>query len=122
MSDPGLHTYLYTQLRNYAELVDDVIVDLETAGGKRETERRQTLSELLRALDTEPVSDLSATLLWNILRENKLPRKADWSKVADAIERGDTFGEVIERLEELARVLELERAEMNARMHGPNVT
>ncbi|MYK19692.1 hypothetical protein F4055_16240, partial [Candidatus Poribacteria bacterium] len=61
MSDPGLHTSLYTQLCDWAELIDDVIVDLEMPGGERKTERREILSGLLRALDTVPVSNLKAT-------------------------------------------------------------
>jgi len=33
MSEPGLYTHLYTQLRYCGELIDRVIVDLETMGG-----------------------------------------------------------------------------------------
>lgn len=120
MSDPGLYTHLYGQLRDCAELIDDVIVDLETAAGVGGARQRKVLSALLRALDSAPASDVSATLLWNVLRENKTQRRAGWSEIADAIDRGDASGEVIGRLEELARVLEVERAEMNSRMHSSN--
>jgi hypothetical protein len=44
--------------------------------------------------------------------------RANWSEIADAIDRGDASKAVIGRLEELARVLESERADMRARMHG----
>ena len=120
MNDPGLYTALYAQLRAYAELIDDVIVDLETAGTTGAAARRRALGSLLRALDTAPASDASAVLLWNLLRENQAQRRSDWREIANAIERGDASGVVIGRLEELARVLEVERAEMHARMYGSN--
>lgn len=120
MSDSGLYAALYSQLHDCAELIDDVIVDLETEGSAGGAQRRRTLSGLLRALETAPESDVSATLLWNVLRENKAQQRADWSEIADAIDRGDTSGGVMGRLEELARFLEVERAEMNARMRSSN--
>lgn len=120
MSDPGLYTHLYTQLRDCAELIDDVIFSLETTAAAGPTKQRRVLSALLRALDKAPASDVGATLLWNVLRENKTQRRADWSEIADAIDRGDTSRDVIGGLEELARVLEVERVEMNARMRSSN--
>ena len=57
-------------------------------------------------------------LLVNVLRENKVAANANWNELADAIDRGDASQTVIGRLEELARVLESERADMHARMHG----
>ncbi|MYA60184.1 MAG: hypothetical protein F4X40_06455 [Chloroflexi bacterium] len=120
MSDPGLYATLYGHLHDCAELIDDVIVDLETAGCTRGAQQRKMLSFLLRALETAPSSDIGAALLWNVLRANNGPRHADWTEIADAIDRGDATGYVISRLEELAQVLEVERAEINARMRGSN--
>jgi hypothetical protein len=94
-----------------------VIVDLTTTLKAEETTQRRTLSGLLRALEN-PTSDMSATLLWNVLRENKAHQRTDWLKIADAVERGDREVCVIRRLEELARYLDVERAEVNARIHG----
>ena len=118
MSDSGLYGAVYAQLHDWAELIDDVIVDLEVAGGSDGAERREVLSSLLRGLQTAPASDLSAALLWNVLREYKSPSHADWNEIADAIARCDASSGVVGRLEELARVLELERAEMSTRMRG----
>jgi hypothetical protein len=118
MSDPGLFTHLYAQLRDCAELIDHVIVDLETTGGVAGTKEREALAGLLRALQAAPASNLSAMLLSNVLRENKTTRRANWGEIADAIDRGDASQAVIGRLEELARALESERADMHARFHG----
>jgi hypothetical protein len=118
MSDTGLYTHLYAQLRDCAELIDHVIIDLETSGGIEATKERQTLSGLLRALHRAPASNLSAELLSTVLREHRAVRRANWNEIADAIERGEASNAVIGWLEELARALESERADIHARIHG----
>ena len=118
MSEPGLYTHLYAQLRYCGELIDRVIVDFETTGGNAARKQREDLSQLLRALQTSPASDLDATLLANVLRETKAASGANWAEVADAIDQGDMSGGILDRLEELARALETQRADMHARIHG----
>ena len=118
MSDPGLYAHLYVHLRDCAELIDHVIIDLETAAGSSGAKEREALAFLLRTLQSAPASNLSATLLSNVLRENRVAGKANWNEIADAIDRGDASKSVIGQLEELARALESERAEMHARIQG----
>jgi hypothetical protein len=118
MSDPGRYTHLYAQLRDCAELIDQVIIDLETSGSITGVKERETLAGLLRSLQAAPASSLDAVLLANVLREKRIASRANWGEIADAIDRGDASRTVIGRLEELAGVLESERAEMHARMHG----
>jgi hypothetical protein len=118
MSDPGLYMHLYAQLRDCAELIDHVIIDLEIRGSTAGAKERETLAGLLRTLHAAPASNLSAMMLVNVLREKRMAARANWNEVADAIDRGDASQKVIGRLEELARLLESERADMHARMHG----
>jgi hypothetical protein len=118
MSEPGLYTHLYAQLRHCGELIDQVIVDLEVTGGCAGRKQREDLAQLLRLLETSPTSDLDAVLIANVLRETKAASGTNWAEVADAIDRGDLSERILERLEELARALETQRADMHARMHG----
>lgn len=118
MSDPGLYTNLYAQLRDCAELIDQVIIDLETGGSSATMKMRETLASLLRTLQAAPSSSLDATLLATVLREKRVAGKANWNEIAEAIDRGECSRAVIAQLEELARLLESERADMHARMHG----
>jgi hypothetical protein len=118
MSDPGLYTHLYAQLRDCAELIDQVIINLETKRSTAGTKERETLARLLRAIQAAPTSSLDAILLANVLRDSRISGSANWNEVADAIDRGDTSRAVIGQLEELASVLESERADMHARMYG----
>jgi hypothetical protein len=117
MSDPGLFTHLYSQLRHCGELIDTVIVDLETTGGSSAGKQRDDLSRLLRSLQSSPTSSLDAALLATVLRESRTA-EANWTDVADAIDRGEASKAVIDRLEDLARALETQRAEVHARIHG----
>jgi hypothetical protein len=118
MSDPGLYTHQYTQLRDCAELIDKVIIGLETPGAAAGTKERGKLVGLLRALQMAPSSNLDTLMLANLLRGERGTRGANWKEIADAIDRGDASQSVIGRLEELARVLESERADLHARMLG----
>jgi hypothetical protein len=118
MSDPGLYTHLYSHIRDCAELIDHVIVDLETGGSTGAQGERETLATLLRALHKAPFSTLSTTLLSTLLRDKNTVSVHDWSKIADGIDRGDTSRAVIEPLGELARALESERAGVHARIQG----
>ena len=118
MSEPGLYTHLYAQLRHCGELIDRVIVDFETAGANAARKPREDLAQLLRLLQTSPASNLDATLLANVLREAKAGSGANWVEVADAIDQGDVSEGILVRLEELARALETQRADMHARIHG----
>jgi len=116
MSEPGLYTHLYDQIRDCADLIDHVIIDLEVGGGTLGGKDRAALSTLLRTLQAAPSSNVNTTILATVLRENRAARTADWSKVADGIDRGDSSATVIGPLGELARALEVERADMHARI------
>ena len=118
MSDSGLYTQLYAQLRTYAELVDLVIVDLGNPDGPSFNKERETLANMLRVLQTKPSTELGAVLLANVLHESKLTGPMDWQKIADALDRGEASPNVIGGLEELARALESERADIHARIRG----
>ena len=118
MSEPGLYTHLYAQLRYCGELIDRVIVDFETAGKSAARKPREDLAQLLRVLESSPASNLDAMMLANVLRETKAASEANWADVADAIDQGNLSEGILERLEELARALETQRADMHARIHG----
>lgn len=121
MSDAGLYTHLYMQLRDCAELIDQVIISLDASGTADGVKERAELAGLLRAMQASPSSSLDAVLLANVLQGQRSTGSVNWGEVADAIDRGEASQSVIRRLEELARVLESERADMHARMRGSHV-
>lgn len=118
MSEPGLYTHLYSHIRDCAELIDHVIVDLETGGSTNARSEREALASLLRTLQAAPFTTLSTTLLSTVLKDRRMPLVPDWTKVADGIVRGDASKAVVEPLGELARALESERAGVQARIQN----
>jgi hypothetical protein len=118
MSEPGLYAHLYSQIRDCAELIDDVIIDLETGGEKSAHKERETLADLLRTLQRAPFTTLSTTLLLTVLKDKRVSPTADWGMVADGIMRGDASQAIVQPLGELARALETERAGVQARIQS----
>jgi hypothetical protein len=118
MSEPGLYAHLYSHIRDCAELIDHVIVDLETGGGTDAQSERETLAAILRTLQAAPFTTLSTTLLSTVLKDRRMSAVPDWGKIADGIVRGDASKAVVEPLGELARALESERAGVHARIHS----
>lgn len=118
MSESGLYTHLYVQLRHCAELIDHVIVALSAGNTAGDRKLHQDLANILRAVQNAPSSNLDAVLLANILRESRVAAGADWMAIADGIDRGEISETGIEMLEALAKALETQRAYMHARVHG----
>ena len=74
-----------------------------------------TLAEFINAEFNSPWEEFALT---TELRESRSAARANWKEIADAIDRGEASQAVIGSLEELARALESERADMHARFHG----
>lgn len=117
MSATGLFSGLYARVREYAELLDDVIIQVKSGEGGPADRRRQKLAKLLVALDDEPAADLATQLLLVLVRERR-DGGAGWADVGRALLGPGVPSSVVPRLEELARIVEDERAGMLAKMRG----
>ena len=63
MSATGLFSGLYGRVREYAELLDDVILQVKSKEGGPGDPRRKQLAKLLIAIDAGPAPDLATQLL-----------------------------------------------------------
>jgi hypothetical protein len=117
MSSTGLFSGLYYRVREYAELLDDVIIQVKSGEGGPRDQRRQKLARLLLALDQLPAADLTTQLLSVLVREQG-DGNAQWGDVGRALLDPQASESVLPRLEELARAVEHERAGMLAKMRG----
>ena len=117
MSATGLFSGLYTRVREYAELLDDVIIQLKSGEGSARDPRRQKLAKLLVALDQTPSVDLATQLLSVLVREQS-DGGTRWAEVGRGLMAPAVPTAVIGRLEELARAIENERAGMLSKMRG----
>lgn len=117
MSATGLFSGLYARVREYAELLDDVILQVKSKEGGPADPRRKKLAKLLIAIDDGPAADLATQLLAVLVRERR-QGVAGWADVGRALLAQDVPGSVVPRLEELARAVENERAGVLAKLRG----
>lgn len=119
MSDIGLHSGLYGQMREYAELLDDVLVSLKVGSTPPlGDDSLQRLADFLIALGADNWQDLSTRLIAILLREKAHVEKNDWPALGRALLNGEVDEAVINKLEHLAWSLEQEQAVAMARIRG----
>ncbi|MEQ9668203.1 hypothetical protein [Coleofasciculus sp. G2-EDA-02] len=118
MSTIGLYSTLYTRLEEYAELLDQALIQL-----KQEqitiSEQQQKLGELLVSLAKSP-RGLDAQLLVILLQDSPKKSLVEWSQLGQALLSHKITPVEITKLEKLANMLEYERANTFARMRGGN--
>lgn len=108
MSDIGLHGSLYSEIREFAELVDAVITDITV--GTCEVTNRRKLAERLK--------DITATggLVMRYL--GPASSQHNWKELGEALQRDPDPPWMSDRLEALARLLDIRRSAALARLHG----
>ena len=120
MSSAGLYSNLYTRLRDYAELIDRVLIYLKRGDSNSNNEDRIKLGQLLVGLAKAPSTALSTQVFGILLYRREKRNLARWEKVGQALLTNTITPDVILQLEKLADTLEDERAGTFARMRGGN--
>ena len=101
----------YQRTREFAELLDSVLVELKGQDGVLSA-RRRNLAALLSQLAGQPQPDTRSRLLLLVLSSIEGVSKQAWSEVGEALLRPHVETAVISKLERLAR--ELEQAQFEA--------
>jgi len=117
MSDASLFSGLYQQIHEYAELLDDVLVNLKENTSSLEDKSRQELASFLLDLTNEQCEDLPVRLIALALRNNKV-NLAEIADIGQALQSTEIDESDIELLEQLAQSLEQEQAGAMERMRG----
>jgi len=117
MSDMGLYAGLYEQIREYAELVDGVLIALKEGKSSPSDTPRKELGRLLANLAENGGDDLSARRIAMILR-SKTDFDPKWSEVGSALLSDKVDEKTVDLLENLAQSLEEDQAATVARMRG----
>jgi hypothetical protein len=121
MSHTGLYAGLYEQIREHAELVDCVLIEIKSSADlnqKSVSEPRVRLGTLLKNLGEEKKLDLAARLIGILLRDEAEATSRELIRAGALLLKGETSREVATFLEKLARALELGQAGAVARMRG----
>ncbi len=108
MNEGGISPGFYTQLRNYAELLDSVLLQLKMGQGSTADPSRQQLSRLLTGTSTSVHEMLSARLFQTFVRDACKKISAD--SLGRSLLTEQVGSDVLNALEDLARSFEQERA------------
>lgn len=117
MSEVGLYSGLYEQIRECAELVDDVLVALKAGTSRPHDVERRRLGEFLQNLSSDRRDDFSAQRLVAILR-SRASYQPNWQDLGRALLSETSSVALITSLESLARSLEDEEVNVTTRMRG----
>lgn len=116
MSDVGLYSSDIQRLRTLGELVDTVLVG---ASAERSEEFRRAchdLAEALTAATSKPASSLRSLYLSELLHGHQDSARASWELIIRDLSQCSLGSESKQRLEALARLLEIERARAASRI------
>jgi hypothetical protein len=118
MSYTGLHAGLYARIRDYAQLIDDVLIALKAQTSAPSDDNRQKLAHLFLGSQASAPSSVSAQFFQMFLQSEQGITSNELHDIGNALCSSEIRDQVIDRLETLALTLENERAGMLARMRG----
>jgi hypothetical protein len=119
MSYSGVPAGLYARIRDYAQLLDDVLIALKASTSAPSDDNRQKLANLFLGTNASAPSNLSAQFFQMLLQTEQGVTSDELHEIGTALSSSDVRDhQLIDRLEDLALALENERAGMLARMRG----
>jgi hypothetical protein len=118
MNDTGLFSGIYEGIRNRADLLDRVLVQLKAGTSVPENPDRRQLAVWLSSVADSETPDYSARMIGVLLRSQCPGLQKGWEDIGNLLRGNQIRKETIDRLEELARALEREQATALARLRG----
>ena len=118
MSDIGVHSNVYQRVRDYGQLIDEVILGLSSTAGSRVDVPRRELGELLAGVGAAPPPDLRTAWLGMLIGGAEPGAREEWVRVGRSLLSTTVDPDVVDKLRELARRLEERRTEALAKMRG----
>jgi len=120
MSWSALNADLYEQIRRYAEVTDRALIELRGDTNERHNTELESLGKLLAELNTLRREDLSARLIWLVLRDSVRMTPQEIAGLGAALTSAERNASVVAALEKLAQALAREQAVVKSRMrNGP---
>lgn len=116
MSDVGLYSSDIQRLRTLGELVETILVGATAERSEEFRNACRELAEALTAATTKPASSLRSLYLSELLHGHLDAAFASWEAVIRDLSQYSLGSEAMQRLESLARLLEMERARAASRI------
>jgi hypothetical protein len=119
MSSLGLNAGLYSRIRDYAVMLDDVLVQLKSGSVAPSDQHLRHLAELLHNLADSRHRDMETLLLLAVLHTSEPSGQMPaWEQLSRDLLAGSVTPTVVSQLEWLATAIEQERSGMLAKMRG----
>lgn len=118
MSDIGVHSNVYERVRDYGQLVDEVLLGIRSKKTTPKDPARRKLGELLVGLGSATPTDLQTAWLGMLIGSADPKTRDRWVRTGNALLSANIDGDALDRLEQLARRLEERRTDALAKMRG----
>ena len=121
MSQTAIFPGMYEEVRDYAELLDKVLVELKGGTGQPQDEKRKKREQFLKERGSGNTRSLAVRLISRLLRNEGQVTPQELANIGGKLnssEAAEIDQTMISQLEELARSLEQEQAVAMARMRG----
>lgn len=117
MSNPGLYSDIYQQVRGYAALVDKVLIGLKENAYLNDP-KREELAQVFDAFVEGQQEDLSIKIIAILLGGNDVTNQARWKQMSVALRASRPPQTLIDDLEQFAQKLEQQQADALAKLRG----
>ena len=117
MSDTGIIAAGYQRVRDYAELVDRLLLDLKLGTSPSE-ETVMPVVQLLEGLDNDLTASAPVHAVRLLLQSRNLLSPSRFKTIATQLRSKRPSPDAVEDLEMVAALLDDERAAMSARLQG----
>jgi hypothetical protein len=117
MSDTGIYAGGYQRVRDYAESVDRLLLDLKS-GHAPTDEILYPVVSLLEALENHRNAPAAVQVIGTLLQGRKALIPARLKGIVSDLKSRHPSPATVEGLEEFAAILDEERATISARLHG----
>ena len=118
MSDAGLFSSVYQQIREYADILDRVLIELKDGSSQHTDENRQWLGRLFVDLANENYDDTSTRLVVLMLQGRVGIVESELRKVGEGLLSSTDVASLITPLEQFAQCLEQEQIRALARIRS----
>jgi len=118
MSTTGLQSGLYREIRELAELFDTALIALKSTSGSSVANCPQRLGAVLLRLANPLVTEPHDQLLASLLAGSRRGSRTRLSDLGNALMAGTVSPRLLDDLEDLAGLLEQERAGTFAKIRG----
>ena len=117
MSTTGLYSGIYVQLREFGELVDEVLMELK-GGGSLYNQNVDALASRFKEIGVQDAANLQAQMLRVVLQERMGKSPGYWANLAHRLRNKRADDKLVADLERIAAIVEHERAGAFAEMRG----